>query len=259
MKPESQPLISSQGQDATTTERIKKRSVLPPLVILVISFAFVIIGISYHDGVIETKSDALLLMLAPLLQTMWAFVIFHVGKKHQMFLRQGVLQSYPIFWLPFIPVALLMAVFSLRWNLVMDMVDHFPRTVFVSLQAVRVLAVGSLIKWKMGLFPAAFAWGTAFPDMLFGLSAVFLLLFQSHKEYPINSFFLLVWNLTGFMIILPVGVTILQLGMTPTKLYESRVSNDVIFEYPMVLGPAMVVPTLLCWNAIVVAWALSQI
>lgn len=38
------------------------------------------------------------------------------------------------------------------------------------------------------------------------------------SPYTMNAFFLLVWNATGFAIILPFGVTLLQLGMAPTKL-----------------------------------------
>jgi hypothetical protein len=77
-----------------------------------------------------------------------------------------ILKSLPIVWLvlSMVPVLFLMIPFSLRWNVVMKMVNHHcSRTVFVALQSVRILAVGSLIKWKMGLFPDVFAWGTAFP------------------------------------------------------------------------------------------------
>lgn len=76
-----------------------------------------------------------------------------------------ILKSLPIVWLvlPMVTVLFLMIPFSLRWNVVMKMVNHCSRTGFVALQAVRILAVGSLIKWKMGLFPAVFALGTASP------------------------------------------------------------------------------------------------
>jgi hypothetical protein len=272
MKPETQPLLTSaDGKIVKTVNKFdatpkndpngaaKKFSVLPLLVIVVISFSFAVIGVSYHNGIIVNGNDALLLLLGPTMQAIYAFLVMHAGGKHQIFLRQGMLQSFPIIWLPLVALTPLAIVSYLRWNLVLEIVDNFPTTLFTALQAVRMLAVGSIIKWKMGIFPTAFAWGTAFPDMLFGLSAVFLLVFQSHQDYPIQPMFLLLWNLTGFAIILPFGVSLLQLGMAPTKLYESNVSNDVVFEYPMVLGPALVVPTLLGWNGVVAGWALSQL
>lgn len=45
-------------------------------------------------------------------------------------------------------IIVLMPAYSLQWNMVPQMVDHIARTIFVSLQAVRVLVVGSLLNGK---------------------------------------------------------------------------------------------------------------
>jgi hypothetical protein len=63
----------------------------------------------------------------------------------------------------------------------------------------------------------------------------------------------------GFLIILPFGVFVVQLGMEPTHFYNSKVSYKTVFEYPMVLGPIIVVPILLSWNATVALWCAHAI
>jgi hypothetical protein len=89
--------------------------------------------------------------------------------------------------------------------------------------------------------------------MLFGLSALFLLIFQNHEKYLLNP-----WLTFLGPRLYCRSAWLLQLGTAPTKLYKSRVSNDVIFEYPMVLGPALVVSTLAThMERHFIAWALT--
>jgi hypothetical protein len=145
-------------------------------------------------------------------------------------------------WFPLMTVGIQMSLFGLHWDAVMRIVDHTPDKVFVGLQAIRVLAIGSIIiKWRHGI---------AFPDLLFGCSAWCLLLTQPEKIDPTR---LLIWNvIVGFLFIVPFGSwAIVLLGMASTRLNASR--NYLVFEYPHDFGsPGVVVPTiLLSWNAVV--------
>ena len=88
--------------------------------------------------------------------------------------------------------------------------------------------------------------------MLFGLSAIAVLW---RPDWLDNALFLACWNLIGFSLIVPIGASVLQFGMAPTQLYTSVVPNASVFEYPMILGPAVVVPILLSWNMTVALWA----
>ena len=98
------------------------------------------------------------------------------------------------------------------------------------------------------------------PDMLYGISAWWILwvqLFSCRHDNPETCLtqhpsFLLYWHLIGFVIIVPTGVGIVQLGMAPTALYSSQAPYRLLFEYPMVLGPAVVVPILIAWNLLAV-------
>jgi hypothetical protein len=187
--------------------------------------------------------------------------ISYLGGSHQFFQRERILRSFPIFWLPAFAAVAPLLIFGSRPAGLKALLDHMSPWSLVGLQAIRSLAVGSLIKVYLGVFPWAFAWLTAFPDMLFGLSAAYLSVAQPAEWFATDkSFyeFLGVWNLLGFSIIAPIGAIVLQLGMSPTRFYHSTVPNAAVFEYPMVLGPVLVVPTLLSWNVIVAMWALQK-
>jgi hypothetical protein len=205
-----------------------------------------VIGRSYSDNII-TRNDLGVLLVAPAILLLYSLWFMHVGSTKQLFVSLCVLSSFPMVFLPLVPVTIIMSVFALRWSAVMAMMEHVNVSYMIAVQATRSLAVGTLLKWHRGVFPTGFAWGTGFPDMLFGLSAVALLV-GCHET--IMPGFLMWWNILGFVIIVPFGVTIVQLGMTPTQLYKSHIPLSVVFEYPMVLGPGIVVPILLCWNVL---------
>jgi hypothetical protein len=215
---------------------------------------------SFRDQVISFR-DACVFALDPLLLIFLMIGCSYLGSSRQFFQRESILQSFPIFWLPAFAAAAPLLIFGSRPAALKAFLDHLSPWSLVGLQAIRFLAVGSLIKWYLGVFPWAFACLTAFPDMLFGLSAAYLSMAQPAEWFETDKglyTFLAVWNLLGFSIIAPVGAIVLQLGMLPTKFYHSTVPNAAVFEYPMVLGPAIVVPTLLSWNIIVAMWALQK-
>ena len=245
------PLLSS--SDGAPATIVQMSSMLPRMVAMVILFNFAVVAYSYHVKIYSSR-QALLLAVTPVLQAVWASLVIRLGKQG-IFATDSFLHSMPILWFPMITVSLQMSMFSFEMDAVFRMLDTLPIQVFVTLQAIRSLAIGSLLKWRKGLFPTVFAWGTAFPDMLFGLSALALLV---QNRWIHDQLFLVWWNLIGFVIIVPSGITMLQLGMKPTQLYQSTVSNNVVFAYPMVLAPGIVVPMLVSWNAIVAMWAWTR-
>ena len=247
---ETTPLLTAQRNKQAAR---KKRSLLPALLVLELLFTTLWIASGWDKGVLNT-SQAATLAIVPLLQAVWCFWVIRMGRR-QFFAQQNVLDSMPMIWLPMFPVILQTIIFSLQWSAVEELLESTYMSV-VALQGLRVLAVGSIFKWQMGLFPTAFAWGTAFPDMIFGATALLWLLLDGGS---MDFQALLYWNATGLAIILPVGVLIVQAGMKPTQLYASTAPYRLVFEYPMVLGPAAVVPTLLAWNGIVIRFAYEQL
>lgn len=258
---ETTPLLSSTSYQQ---HEQKKNSLLPYMILLLLCFTVVWILCGIHQTLLPW-SVASPLLSVPLLQGVWALLIIHFGRRYQSFVQEQMLRSFIILWLPLVPIVLQVTVFTLnaqRWKFVADMIEASLPSLIL-LQALRTLAVGALLKWRMGLFPTAFALGTALPDMLFGLSA-FVLWWWWHGtmvmplllEHPL---LLLLWNAVGFVIIVPVGLVIVQSGMEPTRLYVSDKPYSLVFEYPMVLGPAVVVPILLSWNVIMILFASERL
>lgn len=249
MGSETTPLVS-----ATPYSAQKKQSLLPYMVILLIGFTlcWILTSLIWHKPGLSIE-EALLLCIVPLLQALWALGIYILGQRHQYFCSEDFLRRFPILWLPLFPVLLQTGAFFSQWHVVSSLLED-SLSVVLWLQALRILAIGSLVKWKLGIFPTSFAWGTAFPDFLFGLSAVWC-----HDWLLAHPTFLLVWSAVGFLLIVPVGVGIVQCGMAPTQCYTSRVSLGLVFEYPMVLAPGVVVPLLLSWNLLLVRYAWEKV
>lgn len=248
---------SKEPTDATSVvEKRKRVTLLHVIFILELAFMVSILSKSSRDDVLSSPAETAALSAVPLLQSFWMTGVSYFGYKRQFFVTEQMQRSMPMVWLPLVMLVTQSAIFMGCWDSTKAILDNTPRAAFVGLQCIRVLALGSLVKWKLGIFPAAFAWCTAFPDMVFGLSAIVLLI---EGDWINDDWFLAVWNLVGFTIIAPVGVLVVQLGMEPTQWYNSTVPNYIVFAYPMVLGPAVVVPILLSWNAVVAVWAFSRL
>lgn len=231
----------------------KKRSLLPMILLIQLLFTMHWIANGYYNSNILNTRQALALCSVPIFQAVWGIVIMHLGQSRQLFAQQTMLDTMPMIWLPLFPVILQTVVFNQHWNVVNQLLDSTIPSI-IALEGIRVLAIGSLFKWGVGLFPTAFALGTALFDMLFGLSAWILLAFDL-----LNFQTLFYWNALGLILILPVGILIVQAGMKPTELYKSTVSYKVVFEYPMVLGPAAVVPIMLAWNGLMMRYAYERL
>lgn len=84
MKPESHHLFSASTN--TSHETLKKNiPVLLPLTAIVLSFAYIVIGISCNNEVIQNKRNALILLAGPLLQALWVIWVVQSARHRQQF------------------------------------------------------------------------------------------------------------------------------------------------------------------------------
>lgn len=252
---EEKPLLRTKTNGEETKKAPQKWSFLPLLIGIELTFTSMWITSNSSNIMAEHRAS---LLFVPLLQGLWSVLVIRIGRRYDWFTQEHVLQSFPMIWLPLFSILLQTMVFCWKWKTVSLILESSLKQV-VALQGIRTLAVGSLVKWRMGLFPTAFAWGTAFPDMLFGLSAMVLVrkwdqIMSSEKAWHLLAF----WNAIGLLLIVPIGILIVQFGMRPTRLYRSDTSFKLVFEYPMVLGPAIVVPILLSWNVVMLKYAVEN-
>ncbi len=162
------------------------------------------------------------------------------------------LAAYPTLWLPFVPATLILIIpllFTSARTAVRDLIDASSWKWLIGIHALRILAVGTLIKAWRGEFARSFAILVGIPDMLFGLSAVFMLWLA--KKGRVSAVGLILWNLLGVAVILPAPI-VGQRGLPGLfNAVEESPGMVTLYEFPMVLAPTLVVPVFFMTNLFV--------
>ncbi|MEW8460749.1 MAG: hypothetical protein AB2653_10645, partial [Candidatus Thiodiazotropha endolucinida] len=153
----------------------------------------------------------------------------------------------PGYWMPYVPVvvalSMMLSLAPLRDGLRV-LVDETPVHWLSGIHILRILALGTLLKASNDLFPQMFAWFVGGPDLLFGASAIIVTLLA--RSGRLSDRFILYWHLAGALaIVLPVA-GLMHLFMAEPLFAE-------LFMFPMVMAPALIVPTLVLLN-LLVAW-----
>lgn len=110
----------------------------------------------------------------------------------------------------------------------------------ISIHILRLLAIGTFIKFIHGELPLHFVILGSIPDFLFAVSAVVLALVA--KSGPIDPSFLIAWHMIGFTLFLGPGISMFFSVPSPLRLYHNKPDASIVFQFPMVLAPNYTVP-----------------
>ena len=123
--------------------------------------------------------------------------------------------------------------------------DSTPLLWFTWLQALRIAALGTLVKTAAGTFPPHFGLLVGVPDFLFGLSALAVARLQ--RDGRISPRRVGLWHALGCAVVaLPAG-PLIQAGLPgPLEVFRG---SEALLVYPMALAPTLVVPLLVMVNA----------
>lgn len=167
--------------------------------------------------------------------------------------------TFPALWLlsTAIVVAVLPVVFVRRVRMgIRRMVDTTPLHWFAYFHGLRIAALGTAYKTAIGEFPAYFEYSVGVPDLLFGVSAFWMAGKLKRREVSDKTF--AIWNLVGFLIIVPSAPILLQLGLPGAlQVFTSLPDARTAFTYPMSIAPMIGVPLFVLINALV-AWRLWE-
>ena len=192
------------------------------------------------------------------LWTVWALLSGYFAADGG-YVSESILATLPAVWVPLIPIASTLITLALVPDIrsaARALVDTTPTQYFIYFQALRISAVGTLYKTSIGEFPAYFEIGVGIPDLLYGLSA--LLLARRARHNRIGKKGLIVWNLIGFLIIVPTAPLLIQMGLPgPLQVFTAPPTALVLYEYPMALAPSVTVPLFVMFNMWVV-WRLLE-
>jgi len=163
-----------------------------------------------------------------------------------------LLERIPLLWQANVPVVILVIGLLLSPTLrsaLRGIASSTPWHWFIFFEALRIGALGGVVKGIKGEVTSSFVFWVGIPDFLFGLSALIVgwLLLRN----AVSNGFLMIWNLIGAAIIL-----------LPTFLFMNYFMNEpgfiFIFEFPMVLAPSIVVPIFILFN-ILLAWRIYEL
>ena len=224
-----------------------KFSVLPIFVIIVFTFCIWITRrakLKQSISVAEGRSVYALLLAF----FAWTVIAVVMGLKG---IHVSLMDQIPLLWQACVPIVLLSLglIFSrtLRSGL-RGIVANTPWHWLVFAQAMRIGAIGGVMKGIKGEITSDYIFWIGIPDFLFGLSApvVGWLLLRN----AVSNSFLAIWNLVGaLLILLPTFIPMIYWMNEPGFIF--------IFEFPMVLAPSIVVNIFILLN-LLMAWRIFE-
>ncbi|WP_369162005.1 hypothetical protein [Candidatus Thiodiazotropha sp. LNASS1] len=220
-------------------------SSMPLLIAVVFGFFWFLVSRLHRAGILTSdQRNQMALLIGVIL--MWGMFIGYQSSVGR-FGSESFYNLMPGYWLPYVPVVVAVSMMLLLAPLrdgLRVLVDETPAHWLSGIHILRVLALGTLLKASNDLFPQMFAWFVGGPDLLFGVSAIIVTLLS--RSGWLSDRFILFWHLVGaFTIVLPVA-GLMHLFMAEPLFAE-------LFMFPMVMAPALIVPTLVLLN-LLVAW-----
>ncbi len=224
-----------------------KLFLVPLLAILTLAFGVFITAKAKKDRSIS-RAEAGSVYFLVLAFAVWTAIVIALGMGG---IHVALMDRVPLLWQSGIPVMILLIYLILSRNLrraLHGIASSTPQHWLVFFQALRIGALGGIIKGMQGQITSSYIFWIGIPDFLFGASAIlvgWLLLREA-----VSKGFLVVWSL--------IGASIILLPTFPLMNYWMNEPGFVfIFEFPMVLAPGIVVPMMIFFN-LLSAWGAFQ-
>lgn len=233
-------------------------STLPFLFVTQIVFmALAVRGAQRADRLSPGRARPLYIVIAVLV--LWAPVSACLALKG-VYTQPAVLERLPGLWVTMAPVLILMV----PWGLSADFRDSINSVVdavglhkIVLFEGLRVLAIGGITKGLKGEFSPELAFYPGIPDFVFGALALLAGYLLYRKSLDLK--WVLALNVYGFVIIVPGGQILMNLGIPgPWHIIHSTPDMVSMFEYPMALAPTVVVPIFITINGFIISYVMSR-
>jgi hypothetical protein len=220
-------------------------STVPFLVVAVLAFLGALVRRASRDAFIDDRQARSLYTFVAVL-TAWGVASTVMGIQG-MHSSPSLIREVPLLWQSCVAIVLVCGFYALSPTFRRGLVGlalGTPTTWLIWVQAVRIGAIGSVVKVFSGEIQSGFPLWVGIPDFFFGLSApvVAWLVYRG----SIGDREVAVWGLLGAAIIL-----VPTFGFMPYWMSEPGFS--FIFEFPMVLAPSIVVPSLVLLNSLLCA------
>lgn len=174
----------------------------------------------------------------------WTAVAVALGQRG---LHVTWMERIPLLWQAMVPMAIWMTGVALSPALrrtLRKVARATPAHWLALVQALRIGAIGGVMKGISGEIQSSYVFWIGVPDFLFGVSALVVAWMAWRGAIPARA--LAYWNLVGVaVIVLPTFL--------PMLYWMSEPGFEFIFAFPMVLAPSIVVSILVSLN-LLQAW-----
>jgi hypothetical protein len=185
-------------------------------------------------GYMATAVVWLALMLA------WMALVIFLGNRGVFLKHTRWLSNLVGFALVLaLPAVLFGAIDVAREGLVLA-ASHTSNLQLASFHVLRLLAIGTVIKYIQGQLPLHFVIFGSVPDLLFASSAVVITILQATT--PLGRDFLIVWHIVGFFVFFGAGISMFFSVPSPFRIYHDEPDSSLVFQFPMLLAPNFTVP-----------------
>ena len=239
-------------QQMTTQELIDYAPYIsiPALALVVLGAVAGLARRSVRRGVIDTRSARHLYALV-VAWAVWGLASAALALSGA-YTSQMFYTLLPGLWIPFVPVLIFAAYFALSASLrdgLGHVIDHTPLHWLVYFHALRISAIGTAFETVRGKFPESFELFVGVPDLLFGLSALYV--GRRVQRGSIGRRGVAMWSLVGAIVIVPAANLVTQMGLPgPMMVFTTEPTAAVLFIYPMVLAPTLIVPLFVLFNLV---------
>lgn len=218
-------------------------SILPVYTALVLAIGLAFTLRAWRLGVVDGHEVRTVFGLLAAL-VVWAGISIILGLRGA---HLALMQQIPFLWQAFVPMVIWMVQFTLSSRLrhaLGAIAEATPAHWLILVQALRIGAIGGVVKGFEGEIRSDYVFWIGIPDFLFGLSALAVAWLAWRRL--VSPGLLIVWNLLGFALIaLPTFL--------PMAYWMDEPGFDFIFEFPMILAPSIVVSLLISLN-LLQAW-----
>lgn len=115
-----------------------------------------------------------------------------------------------------------------------------PNLQLVAIHTLRLLAIGTVVKYLQRELPLHFVLLGSLPDFLFAVSAVVLTVQMAGGGSEPG--WLISWHAIGFSLFLGAGISMFLSVPSPIRIYHGQPDASIVFRFPMQLAPTFTVP-----------------
>jgi hypothetical protein len=110
----------------------------------------------------------------------------------------------------------------------------------VSIHILRLLAIGTIVKYLQRQLPLHFLIFGSLPDFLFAISAV-VVAFLPGRGF-LDQEFLIGWHAIGILVFFGAGISMFFSMPSPFRIFHAVPDTSIVFRFPMLLAPNFTVP-----------------